>query len=121
MSESTKQNPEAIEKFVKNGIRVLKAASCPKACFKGCSGVVLIQAEEDGMLISATGGTGVLVGHKNGTWSSPVAVNYSGLGVGVVVGFAQKDVVVFLNPFAMKRLIGGSGHIKLGADIGIAL
>jgi len=115
-------NPKALEAFIKNGIHVLEVAKdCPKNCFKGCSGILLIRAEEGGLGFSGQGGRGVLVGHKDGVWSNPVGVNFGGMGAGLVIGVVEKDVVIFLNPFAMKSLIEGKGHIKLGADFGIAM
>jgi len=121
--QSDPASPRTFESCIDSAIHALEAAKlCPKVFFKGCSGIVLIRAEEGGVLVSAQGGKGVLVSHKDGIWSNPVAVDFGGLGGGAVLGYAEKDIVIFLNPFAKKCFIESQGgHAKLNVDFGLTM
>lgn len=71
-----KFNPEAMKDFIGAGIKVLeRGEKIPKFMWKQCAGVVLVSAEEAGFLVSAQGGAGVALAHKDGKWSNPIAVN----------------------------------------------
>lgn len=73
-------------------------------------------------------GEGILVARRDGQWIPfPVAVDFSSVGVGAVIGAAEKDVVIVLNEVAMKRFVEkdnelGDGEFNLGgADMGFAV
>jgi len=98
------------------------AVPIPPLFYKGCSGILLLQGAEGGLGISIQGGKGILIRHNHGKgWSSPVAISYGSVGAGGVIGFAEKDIIIFLNPAGMKRMVEGKGQIKLNEDIGIAV
>lgn len=93
----------------------------PKKPVKACAGVLLLTAGEGGFALSAQGGNGVMIKHKDGKWSNPVAVNILSLGGGAVFGYANKCIIVLLNHFAMDRLLKGDGSISIGVDAGFAI
>ena len=104
-----------------NGIHVLEnVKDIPPAMFPSCSGIILISSQEMGFVFSSQGGAGVAVKREGDKWSAPVAVTLSGMGVGVVFGGAEKDVLIVLNHLAMKRLLEGKGQLKVGVDMGFA-
>jgi lipid-binding SYLF domain-containing protein len=70
--------------------------------------------------IAGGDGAGVLLAHKEGNWSDPVAVHLVKMGAGATFGLANRDTVVVLNHFAMKRLLEGKEKVSLGEDIGAA-
>lgn len=97
------------------------AGNIPKKLIKACAGILLLKAQEAGFGVSAQGGNGVALAHKDGKWSNPVCVNIISGGVGAVFGYANKSVVVLLNQFTMNRLLEGNGSIDIGVDAGFAV
>jgi len=86
----------------------------PKACFKACSGILLVSAHEGGFIISGESGAGVAMLHKDGDWSNPIAMTLDSVGWGAGIGVTDKDIMIFLDPLAMKRLLEGNFEAKLG-------
>jgi len=119
-------NPDDMEGFIEIGLKVLDLVAdkkIPKAMFKNCAGIVLLSAEEGGLFISSQGGSGVALFHNttDGKWSNPLAVNHISVGAGLVFGYAHKELVAFLNHFAMKKLLEGDGSLDIGVDAGFAV
>lgn len=81
----------------------------------------MVEASEGGLVVSAQGGNGVALQHKDGKWSNPVAVNILSVGGGAVFGYANKCVIMLLNHFAMDRLLKGNGSMSIGVDAGFAI
>ena len=79
---------------------------------------------EVGFVFSGSVGSGVLMTHdqETGEWSSPVACSLSGASVGLTLGKAQKDFIVFLSNqsavdtfFSEKSLqLSGKSNLTLG-------
>jgi len=109
-----------IETYLKQALQVLDHAKhIPKGFFKESKGVMLISASEGGFLVSATNGAGVLVPHmEDGTWGMPLAIHLNAFGLGATFGYANQDIVVIMNHFAMNRLLEGRGETKLGLYVG---
>jgi len=115
-------DPKAIDANIDAAMKALDhGVNIPKIYYKRCSGLLILSGEEGGIGISAQGGRGVLLRHKDGVWSNPIAMNYGGIGAGAVIGFAEKDVLVFLNPFAMTKFLEAKDQLKLNVDFGIAM
>jgi len=137
-------NPNALYAHLKAANHAIdQSDSIPKEVYHGCSGLLLLQGSEGGMGVSVQGGKGVLIAHRNNKWSNPVAISWHSFGAGAVAGFADKDILVFLNPAGMKvsvvssvlmqfairthkifsilkRLVEGKGQVKFNVDIGCA-
>ena len=80
---------------------------------------MLISAREGAFLISSTNGSGVLISHnKDGSWGAPMAVHLNGFGAGATFGYANQDIVIIMNHFAMDRLLSGNGETRLGLEAG---
>jgi lipid-binding SYLF domain-containing protein len=104
-----------------SGIHVLEnVKDIAPHMFPLCSGIILISSVEIGLFFSGQGGPGVAVKRVGDKWSAPVAVSLSGAGFGAVVGCADKDMLIVLNPLTMKRLLEGDGQLKVGVDMGFA-
>jgi hypothetical protein len=93
----------------------------PPDMFHLCSGLVMISATEVGFGFTSQSGAGVAVKRHGDKWAPPVAVTLSGMGIGAVVGAADKDILIVLNPAAMKRLLEGKGEVKIGVDMGLGI
>jgi lipid-binding SYLF domain-containing protein len=122
MSEKVDYHPTTMEAFIGNGLHVLeKGDKIPKVLWETCAGVLLISAEEAGLVFTSQGGAGVAMAHKDGKWSAPIAVTLSSVGWGAGVGVAKMDLLIMLNHFAVQKLIEGKFQAALGADIGLTM
>lgn len=120
--EKVDYSPQFMEGFIGNGMHVLgRADKVPKLLFKQCGGILLISSKESGMFITGEKGAGVAMCRNDGKWSAPIAVTLDTLGWGAAIGVAEKDCLILLNHFAMKRLLEGNFQAKLGLDIGLAV
>ena len=69
----------------------------PKIYFQDCAGVVIMSAVQAGWMFSGSMGTGIFLSHDlQGNWSNPVACGMAGVGIGLQIGAAKKDVIIFL-------------------------
>lgn len=96
----------------------------PKKYFEECHGIVMITVVEVGLLVSGSKGSGLLIGritnddddNKSKSWSPPVAISYSGMGVGLVVGKETKAMIIFLMTEEALTTFSSSVHIQLGSQ-----
>lgn len=96
---------------------------------KGAHGVLIFPSlVRGGLVVGATGGTGVLLARGAGSrgdgtetgWSSPAFYTLGGLNVGLLAGGETAQVVVLVNSqAALERLLSNS--VKLGAEASVAL
>lgn len=120
-------NSKGMQRYIDIGLKVLDRVTnsndmIPKIMFQQCAGILLISAEEIGMILSGQRGSGVALAHNKDSkkWSNPIAISISALGVGAVWGFSGKEIVVFLDPLAMEKFLEGDGSFNVGADFGFA-
>lgn len=112
-----------MEKVIESSMSVLDAAEhvIPKIQLKGCAGIILITSREVGFGASYQAGAGVLVSHFNDKWSAPVAVSLGSVGLGAVLGAANKQLVIVLNPLAMRSLVESKGSLQFGGTLGLTI
>lgn len=89
----------------------------PKQYFRDCFGVLFLSATEFGVFVTGTHGSGILMSHnpRTNSWSSPLSVNLSGVGVGLSVGSEHKDVIVFFHSPEMISRFATNVNVKLGS------
>jgi len=102
-------------------VHVMDNVHVPQPCFFGCGGIILIKAKEAGFGFSSTGGGGLIFRRNGAEWSNPAACKLSSVGVGAVVGYADKDMVIVLNPFAMNRFMTSNFKLDISVDLGAAI
>lgn len=69
----------------------------PKKYFQDCAGLVIMSTIQAGWMFSGSMGTGIFLSHDlQGNWSNPVACGMAGVGIGLQIGAAKKDVIIFL-------------------------
>lgn len=74
---------------------------------------------ELGIGVSAQDSSGVLLSYKDGTWSPPLAIAMTSVGVGSL-GFAEKQSILVLNQAAIDDVCSSKSlPIKFGADAGL--
>lgn len=116
----TEEEPRFMETYLEHALKVIDHAKhIPKGLFKQSKGVMLITAREGAFLVSNTSGNGVLLAHnEDGSWGAPMAVHLNAFGLGATFGYANHDIVIIMNHFAMNRLLDGRGETRLGVEAG---
>ena len=94
--------------------------SIPPAVLKGAKGLAILTITKAGFIVSARGGTGVVVARVGKGWSGPSAIGTGGAGFGFQIGAQVSEFVIILNtPEAVKAFSQG-GNVSLGADLSVA-
>eukprot|EP00126_Sphaerothecum_destruens_P009854 Sdes_comp20609_c0_seq1m15636 len=93
----------------------------PKNVIANCRGVCIMSVFKIGFLMSARGGSGiVLCKLNNGSWSAPAAIATTGIGGGFQIGAELTDFVLILNTNeAVKGF--SKGNVTLGGNLSVAL
>lgn len=112
-----------MEPLIEKSALVLDTAEkvIPKFQLKGCAGIILITSHQVGLGASYQAGAGVLLSHLNGKWSTPVAVSLGSVGLGAVLGVADRQICIVLNPHAMRSLIESKGNLSFGGELGLTV
>ena len=62
-----------------------------------CAGIAIMSVVDAGFVFSGSVGTGILMArHTDGSWSAPVACGLTGVGFGILLGIAAKELIIFL-------------------------
>lgn len=94
--------------------------SIPPAVLKGAKGLAIMTVTKAGFIVSARGGSGVVVARLGKGWSGPSAIGTGGAGFGFQIGAEVTEFIMILNtPDAVKAFSKG-GNISLGADVSVA-
>ena len=118
----------SMEGMIDEGIRICdfmldpNSAGIPKDLLQVCCGVALISSAEVALFVSGSRGTGIVLHRDDKTdeWSPPSAVTVSGVGLGLVVGFGKKDIVMVLVDNAAVAALSGEVQVQLGAQVSVA-
>jgi len=119
----------SMEGMIDNAIRTCKYALDPKSpgvprkLLEVCSGVAVLNTAQAGFLVSASGGTGVVMRRNmsTGQWSPPSAIGTGGVGFGLVFGADVKDILIVLIDESSVRALSGEAQVKLGGQMGVAV
>jgi len=119
----------SMESMIDNAIRCCKYALDPKSpgvprkLLEVCSGVALLNTAQAGFVVSASGGTGVVMrrDESTGKWSPPSAIGVGGVGFGLVFGADVKDILIVLIDEASVKALSGEAQVKLGGQMGVAV
>ena len=88
-----------------------------------CHGVCLLSIVKVGFLGAFQGGGGLVLAKDktSGQWSAPCAVGCAGLSIGAQVGGEFNTVLLILNTADAVNAFSGTGSVKLGANLSVAL
>jgi lipid-binding SYLF domain-containing protein len=118
----TRPHRTSMEGMIWNANHVLEQAlnpglrGIPKAYFMDCAAICVMSLVEAGFIFSGNVGTGILMEkNEDGSWSAPVACGLSGIGYGIMIGAALKDVIIFIPSKAEIRSFFMAG-LKLGGQ-----
>ncbi|KAL7558907.1 hypothetical protein ACA910_019441 [Epithemia clementina (nom. ined.)] len=82
----------------------------PKGLFMECAGIAIMSVVDAGCIFSGTVGTGILMAHnEDGSWSAPIACGLTGVGFGILLGIAAKELIIFLPDKASLTTFLSSG------------
>jgi len=100
--------------------REIPEQSIPPAVLKGAKGLAILSIAKAAFIVSARGGTGVVVARVGKGWSGPSAIGTGGAGFGFQIGAQVSEFIIILNtPDAVKAFSRG-GNVSLGADLSVA-
>ena len=88
----------------------------------GCAGVVILSVVQAGFMFSGSVGTGIFLKRSldGKSWSHPVACGLAGVGVGLQIGAAHKDVIIFLPDEASVQTLFSKG-VTMGAHSDVTI
>jgi len=94
----------------------------PKACWKDCAGVAIINITEVGFIFSLEEGDGIVIKRNDdGTWGAPSCIAFEGSGAGAIFGKGNKKLVLFpLTKYGLSQLTADNKY-QLGAQVGLTL
>ena len=101
----------------------------PKKILKNAKGIVFLTCIKAGFLFAGNIGTGcVIVRNAMNTgnnaltgWSPPSSIGVAGLSFGFLAGGAKVDYVFILNDDYAVKQFTGSGQLRLGGEVQLAL
>ncbi len=93
----------------------------PNGILRNCKGLAFLTVTRAGLIISGSGGSGVVVAkNDDGTWTGPSFIGTGGAGFGFQIGAQVSEFVMVLNtPEAVNAFSKGS-NVSLGAQVSAA-
>ncbi|KAL4623917.1 SH3 domain-containing YSC84-like protein 1 [Arapaima gigas] len=85
-------------------------------------GLAIISVIKAGFMITARGGSGIVVARlPGGRWSAPSAIGIAGLGGGFEIGVEVSDLVIILNHRRAVDAFTKGGNLTLGGNCTVAV
>lgn len=100
--------------------RSLPETDIPPAVFRQAKGLAILTVTKAGFILSARGGTGIVVARRGKGWSGPSAIGTGGAGFGLQVGAQVTEFVIVLNTDNAVKAFSQGGNVSLGADLSVA-
>ncbi|ORY98795.1 hypothetical protein BCR43DRAFT_488183 [Syncephalastrum racemosum] len=94
----------------------------PTSVLANAHGLMFIRLYRVGLMLSAKGGTGVIIARlPDGSWSAPSGISMTSLGFGHMAGGEIIDSVIVMNyRGAVKAFLDGGGQLQLGVNASIS-
>ncbi len=115
MNDDVNQAVTIIERF-----KQIPEHSIPPAVMRDAKGLAIITVMKAGFIVSARGGTGVVIARTKKGWSAPSAIGTGGAGFGFQIGAQVSEFVIVLNTYDAVRAFSRGGNVQLGADLSVA-
>ena len=94
--------------------------SIPQWVLRDARGLAILTVAKAGFIVSARGGTGIVVARTRNGWSGPSAIATGGAGFGFQVGAEVSEFVIALNTDEAVKAFSRGGNVALGADLSVA-
>jgi lipid-binding SYLF domain-containing protein len=115
MQDDIEQAATIIERF-----QEIPEQSIPKAVLNDAKGLAILTVAKAGFIVSARGGTGVVVARTRQGWSGPSAIGTGGAGFGLQIGAQVSEFVIVLNTDEAIKAFSRGGNVSLGGAISVA-
>eukprot|EP01100_Stratorugosa_tubuloviscum_P009795 TRINITY_DN411_c0_g1_i2.p1 TRINITY_DN411_c0_g1~~TRINITY_DN411_c0_g1_i2.p1 ORF type:complete len:447 (-),score=260.76 TRINITY_DN411_c0_g1_i2:77-1417(-) len=93
----------------------------PRDIIEKAQGIAVLTVFKAGFLLSARGGSGLVVARLDDSrWSAPSAIGSGGIGGGFQIGAELADFVIVLNTKDAVRAFMHGGNLTLGGNLSIA-
>jgi lipid-binding SYLF domain-containing protein len=93
----------------------------PPAVLRDARGLAILTMTKGGFIVSARGGTGLVIARTETGWSGPSAIGTGGLGVGFQAGLQVSEYVFILNTQDAINAFAKGGNVTLGANLSAAI
>lgn len=124
-NKATKSDKSSMEGMITNANHVLDKALNKGLCkglFQKCIGVCILSAVEAGFVFSGQLGSGILLKKmEDGSWGAPCAMRIAGMGWGILLGGAAKEIIVFIFDKTSMEGIQGEAGIRIGGQVNLTL
>ncbi|MCE5333325.1 MAG: hypothetical protein LLG06_01920 [Desulfobacteraceae bacterium] len=115
MDDDVNQAITIFERF-----KAIPEHSIPPAVLRDAKGLAFISVIKAGFIVSARGGTGVVVARTKKGWSPPSAIGTGGAGFGFQIGAQVSEFIFVLNTYDAVKAFSRGGNVQLGADLSVA-
>jgi lipid-binding SYLF domain-containing protein len=110
------QATSIVERF-----RSMPEKQIPPKILADAKGLAIMSVVKAGFLVSAQGGTGVVIARTGKGWSGPSAIGTGGAGFGFQVGAQVTEFLIVLNTPAAVEAFSHGGNVAIGADLSAAV
>jgi len=110
------QATSIVERF-----RGMPEKQVPPKILADAKGLAIMSVVKAGFLVSAQGGTGVVIARTGKGWSGPSAIGTGGAGFGFQVGAQVTEFLIVLNTPAAVEAFSHGGNVAIGADLSAAV
>eukprot|EP00047_Mylnosiga_fluctuans_P022936 m.129392 g.129392 ORF g.129392 m.129392 type:complete len:416 (+) comp9431_c0_seq2:417-1664(+) len=94
----------------------------PKSIIAVCKGIAILSVFKLGFLVTARGGSGVVLAKtNNNSWSAPSAIALAGIGGGFELGVEMTDFVIILNSDSAVDSFKKGSNVTLGGNMTVAI
>lgn len=106
------QATSIVERF-----RDMPEKGIPEKILRDAKGLAILTVFKAGFLVSAQGGSGIVIARTAGGWSGPSAIGTGGAGFGLQIGAQVSELVIVLNTAAAVEAFSKGGNVSIGADL----
>ncbi len=92
----------------------------PQAVLREAKGLAILTVTKGGFIVSARGGTGIVVARTEKGWSGPSAIGTGGMGFGFQAGVQVSELVIILNTPEAVAAFSKGGNVTLGGSLSVA-
>ena len=100
--------------------RDIPEKSIPPEVLRDARGVAIMTVIKGAFIVSARGGSGVVVARTGKGWSGPSAIGTGGAGFGFQIGAQETEFVFVLNTPEAVRAFSQGGNVQLGGNMSVA-
>lgn len=123
VSQIEKRSGSGLKKSIDQAISIvdeLKATKTkrgiPRQVIDQAKGIAILEMTKAGIILSGSGGDGVLIAKTPKGWSAPLAINAGDFGVGAQLGVKISRMVMILNTETAVRSFSTNNSLGVGAS-----